>query len=215
MVDICVQLSHLQSFSASFSEHFYSLKRVSVQTNNGLNRKQIYSSLVMLTVFPYLKSKIDILFENFKLRQMERQFIGRTERDSQVLQNIFVKSYPTIRSLLQLVCLYYQMSYSVGQNIYCSPILRLLGIRLINLEEKDFRQNRTILPSVDPNTDWITYFARLSVSTTKLLAKSFSVSLSVGAFFIQFLDYWYSSDNSTTSFAPLPIPPPPSKVFLI
>lgn len=43
------------------------------------------------------------------------------------------------------------------------------------------------------------------------VAVSLSTSLSMGVFFLQFLDWWYSSENQTTmkSLTSLPTPPPP------
>ena len=43
------------------------------------------------------------------------------------------------------------------------------------------------------------------------VAVSLSTSLSLGVFFLQFLEWWYSSDNQSTvkSLTSLPAPPPP------
>jgi peroxin-12 len=43
------------------------------------------------------------------------------------------------------------------------------------------------------------------------VALSLSTGLSVGVFFLQFLDWWYSSENQETikSLTALPTPPPP------
>jgi len=42
-----------------------------------------------------------------------------------------------------------------------------------------------------------------------LAAVSVSTSLSVGVFFIQFLDWWYAHDSAHTSLTSLPVPDPP------
>lgn len=46
---------------------------------------------------------------------------------------------------------------------------------------------------------------------TKGLAVSLSTSLSLGVFFLQFLEWWYSTDNQDTvkALTSLPTPPPP------
>ncbi|CAG2166274.1 unnamed protein product [Oppiella nova] len=204
LFDICVQFCHLKAFNASFSEHFYSLKRVSDnQTNRGLNRRQFVSSLVLLTAFPYIKSKFDSLYARLKLRQLESQTTDQSVRQ------LFVKTYPMIRTFCQLVSLYYEVSYTVGRNRYHSPLLRLSNVRLINLDDDDLKSISDKSVIRETNMDWFAHFARLSMAGTKCLAKGFAAGLSVGAFFIQFLDYWYSTDMYAHSFAPLPVPPPP------
>lgn len=42
-----------------------------------------------------------------------------------------------------------------------------------------------------------------------MAAVSVSTSLSVGVFFIQFLDWWYASDSSHSALTSLPVPEPP------
>lgn len=42
-----------------------------------------------------------------------------------------------------------------------------------------------------------------------LTAVTLSTSLSVGVFFLQFLDWWYASENNAPSLMALPVPDPP------
>lgn len=43
----------------------------------------------------------------------------------------------------------------------------------------------------------------------KYTALTLSTGLSVGVFFLQFLDWWYASDTNAPSLMALPIPDPP------
>ncbi|XP_054154521.1 peroxisome assembly protein 12-like [Oppia nitens] len=210
LFSVCVQWSHLKAFNASFAEHFYSLKRIS---NDGINsvlkNKHFYSSLIVLTLFPYLKTKFESLYENLKLRQLESQSVDNSRQE---LKEFFLKTYPMVRIFGQLFTLYYEISYTVGQNGYHSPLLRLSNVKLINLGEEDLNQINDNLNTIDNNDNWLSYLSRLSLNSTKCLSKGFGGFLSVSAFFIQFLEYWYNTDMFNHSFAPLSIPPAPQKM---
>lgn len=54
-------------------------------------------------------------------------------------------------------------------------------------------------------------FQRLVSTAVGGVAVSLSTSLSMGVFFLQFLEWWYSSENQSTvkSLTSLPTPPPP------
>ena len=47
------------------------------------------------------------------------------------------------------------------------------------------------------------------------LAEVLSSSLSVGVFFLQFVEWWYNSDQHTTSLTALPVPDPPQVNLVI
>lgn len=206
--DFCVQLCHLRAYNSSFSENFYSLKRVSSNLSSNvsrLNSKQLYSSLIILSTFPYLKSKFDSLYLRLKLSHFESQITSHSSL-------LFLKTYPIFCSIWELITLLYEISYSVGKSRYHSPLLQLSNVRLCSLTEDDLRERSVNFEILDSNLNWFRYLKRLSWLTTKWMANGLGVGLSVGAFFIQFLDYWYTRDNSPPSFAPLPIPPPPERV---
>lgn len=209
LFDFFVQFCHLRAYNSSFSENFYCLKRVSshlMSNNSRLNSKQFYSSLLILTAFPYLKSKFDSLYSRLKLAQMESQMNIRSHSSL-----LFLKTYPIFCSFWDLLTLLYQVSYSVGKNKYHSPLVMLSNVRLCSLSEEDFRQRNANFDILDNNLDSFRFVKRVLWLTTKWMANGLGASLSIGAFFIQFLDFWYSTDNSPPSFAPLPIPPPPQK----
>ena len=42
-----------------------------------------------------------------------------------------------------------------------------------------------------------------------VMAVTLSSSLSVGVFFLQFLEWWYASDQNVVSLTALPVPAPP------
>lgn len=205
LFDFVVQYSHLRAFNASFSENFYGLKRIDAKHNNErLTSKQIYSSLLFLIGYPYLKIKLDNLHERLKYDLLEGKRL-------QSVQLWFVKVYPTFCSVWNGLLLYYQIKYAVGKGNYHSPLLRLASVELRCLTQEDLNERNTKV-LLEPNLSWFNYLKRISWICTKYCATGLGAGLSFGAFFIQFLDYWYTRESAPPSFASLPIPPPPPKV---
>lgn len=62
------------------------------------------------------------------------------------------------------------------------------------------------------NMHYFSVPGKLNLAIRKVLgvtAVTLSTGLSVGVFFLQFLEWWYSSENNTPSLMALPIPDPP------
>lgn len=91
-----------------------------------------------------------------------------------------VMNFPSIRFLYDTVVLANWMLYTWGKSVTHSPILHVLGLKLKHSSESN-------------NT---------GISLTKIIELS--------AFFIQFLEWWFSNQSSQAkSMLALPIPPPP------
>ena len=94
-----------------------------------------------------------------------------------------VINFSTIRFLYDLVVLGNWMLYTWGKSVTHSPILHILGMKLKH--------------SGDNNTT--------AISLTKIIELS--------AFFIQFLEWWFTNQSSqANSILSLPIPPPPHSI---
>lgn len=208
--DFVVQFSHLKAYDASFAEKFYSLRRVPcnlAEKNDSQNLppQQLYSSLFLLVGFPYVRNKLDIVWERLKFAELE----GRINKTRNPTQYWFLKIYPVINGVYEFWSLCDHLTYAVGNGRYHSPLLRLAAVQLCNFVLRDAGETSD-MSSVN---SWTNYFKYLSLMTTKFIAKSVGTGLSVGAFFLQFLDYWFTRENAPPSFAPLPIPPPPETVI--
>nr|SVE93781.1 EOG090X0AIN [Scapholeberis mucronata] len=91
-----------------------------------------------------------------------------------------VINFSSLRFLYDLIVLGHWMLYTWGKSVTHSPILKLLGLKLKH--------------GGDNNTS--------TVSLTKMIELS--------AFFIQFLEWWFTNQSSQAkSMLSLPIPPPP------
>ncbi|XP_062613719.1 peroxisome assembly protein 12-like [Saccostrea cucullata] len=208
-LDFILQNYYLHKYSASFAENFYGLRRYAngnAQTKN-LSRKAHWKSLVCLVILPYLKLKLDHWFEetrhNLNTGQLpKRQAMKR-------LYRVFVAVYPYIHMSWEGSMLAYQVAYMFGKTSWHSPLLHLSGTRLSHDEEEEEESDRL---SFSDQWSSSSLPGKLNLTTRKALsvtAVTLSTGLSVGVFFLQFLEWWYASDNNTPSLMALPVPDPP------
>lgn len=70
-VNLLLQYYYLKKHDASFSEHFYGLKRVIVDSNQALSEKERLLSLVTIAVLPYFKRKLEEKIVLYRLQNAE------------------------------------------------------------------------------------------------------------------------------------------------
>lgn len=186
LLDLIVEYSHLKVYNCSFSELFYRLKRIN---ENGiqLTRRQIVTSLVFLSILPYLRQKL----MNSYLNQKEIQYRTITDKTfKQSILDLNYKLYPKVFSCIDLINFLYKLTYATGQT---------------NKHSLDLYYCKSILTYQNPDD--------LDRSTfSQILLNIFSFGISSGAFFMQFLDHWFIEQKST-SFFQMPIVDCPVKVF--
>ncbi|UYV69007.1 PEX12 [Cordylochernes scorpioides] len=112
-VQAVLQWAHLRGYSASLTEAFYGLHRVSAATGAKLTQSEMVRSLACLTLLPYLRQRLHDLFLEM-------------ENSSWTLRTF----YPSFYCLLHLVDLACQVLYSLGLTSAHSPYLYLAGVRL-------------------------------------------------------------------------------------
>lgn len=106
-----------------------------------------------------------------------------------------------------------QLCYILGKAQHHSPLLRLAGVRLVRLTAEDIQALEKKM-AVAASSQTHSIKTQVQSAVRKALggiAFSLSTGLSVCVFFLQFLDWWYSSENQETikSLTALPTPPPP------
>uniref|UniRef100_A0A1A7Z3F5 Peroxisome assembly protein 12 n=1 Tax=Iconisemion striatum TaxID=60296 RepID=A0A1A7Z3F5_9TELE len=211
LLDLILQNHFLRHCSASFSENFYGLKRVSGQQGPRLLRRSRWLSLLLLCLAPYLRAKLEARLarqrdeEDFSIR------LAQTRRER--LYRAAVAVYPYVSSAWQAWIFCQQLLFVFGVTRTHSPLLWLANVRLARLSAQDIRGMEQKISSIGPAADrsllqrawW------LMSQTTRGVAISLSTCLSLGVFFLQFLDWWYSSENQTSvkTLTSLPAPPPP------
>lgn len=210
-LDLLLELHYLRKYSATFAENFYSLKRVSACSKSlHLSRSDFVKSLICVVLVPYIKQKLDVFFED--LRHIYNTSSGNKEMS--VVSKAFVAIYPYAHTCWEGAILSYQTAYMFGKCGWHSPFLHLAGVTLCTDmagEPESPRSNQ--LPWEQMKFHGKTVF--LLKKLLNFAAVSISTSLSVGVFFIQFLDWWYANDASHTSLTSLPVPEPPARDCLV
>ncbi|KAM9779972.1 peroxisome assembly protein 12 [Neosynchiropus ocellatus] len=215
LLDLLLQNHFLSHSGASFSENFYGLKRVCTGAGRpaglALSRKSRWRSLLLLCVAPYLRAKLEALLARQK---EEDDFSIRVARNrTQKMFRAVAAAYPYVSTAWQMLVFSQQLLYIFGKSRTHSPLLWLARVRLERLNALDFRElelksGRTSDPAAG---SLVQRAGQLMSQAARGVAVSLSTSLSLGVFFLQFLDWWYSAENQTTvkTLTTLPVPPPP------
>lgn len=215
LLDLVLQNHFLSHCSASFSENFYGLKRIprgqGVPVCLGLTRKSHWRSLLLLCLVPYLRAKVETTLA--RQRDEEDFSIQLAQTRSQRLYRVAVAACPYVSSAWQALVFCQQLLFVFGKARTHSPLLWLARVRLARLNAQDIRdmeqkRSNTGNPA-DGSQVQIAWW--LASQAVRGVAVSLSTSLSLGVFFLQFLEWWYSSDNQSTlkTLTSLPAPPPP------
>ncbi|XP_059156582.1 peroxisome assembly protein 12-like isoform X2 [Physella acuta] len=215
LFDIIVQSHYLKRYGGSFAENFYDLKRVpSLNTeSSSLTPKQLGRSVACLVFIPYLRQKLDNLFEELRYRNGTDRgifsFLKKNLTIKQRLVYLYLAFYPYIHSAWECLSLAYMLSYMLRKGRWHSPSMHLSGTVLQRLEPTEESSGifsaKPAWSELSPTGKFYRVM-KLGMSTT---AVCLSTSLSVGVFFLQFLDWWYATDSSAPSLTALPIPEPP------
>uniref|UniRef100_A0A3Q0T426 Peroxisome assembly protein 12 n=1 Tax=Amphilophus citrinellus TaxID=61819 RepID=A0A3Q0T426_AMPCI len=201
LLDLLLQNHFLSNCSASFSENFYGLKRVSggrrLPVRLGLTRTSRWWSLLLLCLLPYLQAKLEATLK--RQRDEEDFSIRLAQTRSQRLYRAAVAAYPYVSSAWQAWIFCQQLLFVFGFTRTHSPLLWLARVRLERLNTQDIRD-------LERKRAWW-----MMSQAARGVAVSLSSSLSLGVFFLQFLEWWYSSENQNTvkALTSLPAPPPP------
>ncbi|NWI69245.1 PEX12 protein, partial [Todus mexicanus] len=218
LLDLLLQQHCLASCSASFAENFYSLKRIPTGecgrqplATAGLPKRQHWKSLLLLVLVPYLKGKLEKLVSS--LREEDEYSIHPPSSSWKRFYRAFLAVFPFVNMTWEGWFLVQQLCYILGRAQHHSPLLRLAGVRLVRLTAEDIQALEKRSPRA---TSGHTHSIKTQVQSAVrkalgAVAFSLSTGLSVSMFFLQFLDWWYSSENQETvkSLMALPTPPPP------
>ncbi|XP_054009741.1 peroxisome assembly protein 12 [Hylaeus anthracinus] len=201
--NIFLQRYYFKKYSATFSEAFYGLKRVGItnsKVGTNLSKNQQKLSLLLVVLFPYLKSKFSELSQRYKLEEIDG-YEPQTKWEK-LYRYCVVKGYITSCAIYESTMLYNYMLYVAGKSVYQSLQLRLLSITLTYADPQSIISISDLLKKIQNNSFGIN-------DGIDILQRTVTTSLEFGAFFLQFLSWW-TQENLYTNLVTLPIPPPPT-----
>ncbi|OCT94991.1 hypothetical protein XELAEV_18012676mg [Xenopus laevis] len=184
---------------------------------------ELYTLLECLLQQHYLSWASASFSENFyglkqklvnSLREEEDYSIQNPTSFHKRCYKAILASYPFLKLGWEAWFLFYQLRYILWNGKHHSPLLRLAGVQLARLTMEDLRA----MEKQEELTNTVSNVVSISQHIRSILKKalgavtlSVSSSLSLGVFFLQFLDWWYSAENRETlkSLGNLPVPPPP------
>lgn len=215
VLDLLLQNHFLSQCSASFSENFYGLKRVSggqgFPVHLGLRGKPYWRSLLLLCLVPYLRAKLEVMLARQRDEVDFSIQLAQTRR--QRLYRVAMAAYPYVSTAWQAWIFCQQLLFIFGVTRTHSPLLWLARVKLARLNTQDIRdmELKTSNTGSPAGGSLVQRVWWLTTQAARGVAVSLSTSLSLGVFFLQFLEWWYSSDNQSTvkALTSLPVPPPP------
>ncbi|NXW40823.1 PEX12 protein, partial [Nyctiprogne leucopyga] len=218
LLDLLLQQHYLARCSASFSENFYSLKRIPLRdcqqqplATAGLPKRQHWKSLLLLVLVPYLKGKLEKLVSS--LREEDDYSIHPPSSSWKRFYRAFLAAYPLGGMTWEGWFLIQQLCYILGKAQHHSPRGGLAGVRLVRLTAGGIQALEKTLAGAGGGQTHSIKTQVQSGGGKALGGVAFSLwgGLSVSVFFLQFLGGWYSSENQETikGGAALPTPPPP------
>ncbi|RDD39944.1 Peroxisome assembly protein 12 [Trichoplax sp. H2] len=204
----------MASFSANFMQQNYlrpSLFELVAQ-NSMITALRPAINYALKVGVPYVKNKLDTYFNEWN-----DEITTTNNSTSQKIKNYFLVVYPYIHFISQTISLAFNLMYAFGIDDSFSPLLKLAGLRLTLLTKEDVEliENREIKKHLTNKTSSLWGKTMRVISTIfSFILKGLTSSLPVLAFCLKIVEWWYSEENTTRSsstFADLPIPPPPDK----
>ncbi|KAI0208783.1 Peroxisome assembly protein 12 [Lamellibrachia satsuma] len=212
LLHLIVEHSYLKQYHASFGEHFYQLKRVLVDqirtsSKRGLPTSCHLRSLACLVLFPYVKAKCDLFYE--ELRDKADVGLPPMSRWKARCCRVFLAMYPIVHLTWEGAMLCFHIAYLFGWSSVHNPLLKVAGV-ILKISEDDRQTHTLSAPLKFKHKSWLQTGGLLADRVLAVVASALSRGLSVSVFLLQFLEWWYRSDRRSESLTNLPVPPPPT-----
>ena len=126
-----VQHHFLSTYSASYAEYYYGLKRfpqnkaIKSSATVPLGKQLHILSIATLSVFPYMQVKLNERFGSIK-----EQYLLQGPKGLSSTERAFLHCYPYVHLLWNFTILYCNFLYAIGESDYHSPLYSALKIKL-------------------------------------------------------------------------------------
>eukprot|EP00094_Tigriopus_californicus_P010714 TCALIF_10333-PA protein Name:"Similar to Pex12 Peroxisome assembly protein 12 (Mus musculus)" AED:0.36 eAED:0.36 QI:0/0/0/0.66/1/1/3/0/288 len=195
LIDLSLESYYLKTYNALFSEHFYGLTR-SFKSNQ---RHPILRSLLFSVILPYVKRKLDRVFESL------RESVADGVPTSKILEFsrlYFVRVYPYIHMIYEGLHLFLAIAYTLGRSSYHQLSTQLAGLTLtqITTEAQSQFQERELKSRNS---------AQILPKIIRSFAQTLTFGLETGSFILQFFNHWQSRTEHIQMGPTSDIPDPP------
>ncbi|CAK9818310.1 Peroxisome assembly protein 12 [Anthophora plagiata] len=200
--DAILQGYYFNKYSASFSETFYSLKRISVVNSKvklKLSNEQKNLSIILLVLFPYMRNKLFQLSQRYKREEVDG-YVPNLKWEK-LYRTFVIKGSTIIFMAYEFMVLRNYILYISGKSVYTSPLLKLLSVTLTYANPQPIVSVSDLLRKIRHNSFGIN-------DGIDIIQRLVTTSLEFGAFFLQFLSWW-NQEHYSVNLMSLPIPPPP------
>ncbi|KAG5929229.1 hypothetical protein E4U53_002489 [Claviceps sorghi] len=213
---LAVERYYLRTRGASFTEHFYGLKREKalrgeiprasisaphlVRQVLKLSTSDVWKNLAIMVGVPYLKRKLD---EGYQVNA-PRALLGSSYTrmpENPTLKDRFVhyyrwflsNIYPSLHAAYYFAILAFNLGYLFDRTKYHNPLLWLIGTRLRRMTSADYQAIEALSKPKPGNRTGPRSLFSFSEWGSKALS-GLSVLLPTSIFALKFLEWWYQSD---------------------
>ncbi|KAG6006170.1 hypothetical protein E4U21_007280 [Claviceps maximensis] len=214
---LAVERHYLRTRGASFTEHFYGLKREKalgseipraslsaphlVRQVLKLSTADVWKNLAALVGVPYLKRKLD---ESYHVNA-PRALLGSSytrmpenptlkERFLHYYRWFLANIYPSLHAAYYFAILAFNLGYLFDRTKYHNPLMWLIGTRLRRMTAADYQAIEALSNPIKPGNR---PGSRSLFSPSELGSKALSglsLLLPTSIFALKFLEWWYQSD---------------------
>jgi hypothetical protein len=222
-LQLIVENHFLENYDATFSEHLYGLMRVHVDDKHKIHKltpQQKRISLLLSTIVPYVKNRLDVLYQDLSRGGQQRELTTQSnptiERIIALMRTLFTKVWPYCNAAYEGCFFLYMVLYLFKDAPFFSPLLHVQKILLHRVTATDaiaqrkamiVKRLKTIynLRARGPLWRLMEYALRIGYT----ISDYSTYSLLVIAFVFKFFEWWYASENQIKAQSAVVIPPPP------
>ncbi len=215
----------LRTWNSTFIEKFYGLKRVGrpaigewitksisdisprYEKLRRLKKKQIWGTLLELLLVPYIKEKLDVLYEHILPEYLLNKLKPR-ESIKDFIRYSFVRLYPKVELTLRILDIVYKILFISGRTKSASLLQQLFGIQYARFSSYDYQLNekrvsKYLSPPIDPTSrvrpessteSLLRMYSKFVRPLKKTLIFGADTVLPASIFILKFLEWWNSSD---------------------